>query len=115
MKTDGNWVTACSSGLDALTRLAASLRRLDWASIEEARQVPGATYADKVRQLPVHDAILSRGYPIFRRQPVADILRTNLKEITYPPLNGSPGSVEAYAEMLRRVDSITGTAGLGHL
>jgi hypothetical protein len=101
--TAGGRIIVSSQDLGVLRRVAARLRGLDWQAVDEARQQPEARYADLERAAPVHDAVAEKGYPVFWRNPVAPELIDSL----YAESGGNT------AELMRRLDAVTGTTGLG--
>ena len=105
---------AASTNLAALQQALSGLKSLDWATLDAAREVEGATYA-ATRQargrVPLHDKILLAGRPKQDRPPVAEAARRHLDALAYPVCDGSATAV-AYADLLRRVSAITRTEGL---
>lgn len=96
-------IIVSSQDPEVLRRVAARLRGLDWQAVDEAKQQPEARYADLERPAPVHDAVVEKGYPVFWRNPVAP-------EDVYSLYAESGGDT---AKLMRRLDALTGTTGLG--
>jgi hypothetical protein len=118
---------AASTDLGAMRQAADGLKAIDWAALDEARKVEGATHAS-VRQVadpltapswPVTEAARFHDEVAARRRPVlgpdqarhGDAARRRAEALTYPPCDGSY-TATAYAALLSRVSAITGTAGL---
>ena len=77
---------ASATTVDAMGYLLAALRKLDFRALDEARQQPGVTYADRV-------------------SVAAQI------EGLYPPADGFSAHSAEYAALMDRLDKITGTTG----